>query len=365
MADKTSVVNLALQSFGSRTTVTALELVNNSSNEAIQANLVYDTTRDELLRMAPWDCALLYNTLNYITSSPGTPENSSPATSLWQRGQPAPPWAYEYQYPADCLKACWLIPQAENTTAPPISTAAVGFAPVGYVGMPVRFKVATDLFYSILSATVVSGGTGYSVGDIITLEQAPAGTAPVGAPARLLVLTAPAGVVATVQVLNEMINSTVVLGGSYFAIQSNPQAAESVAGVGGNPSNGSGATFNVTWSTQYAQRVILTNQEFAMMAYVKQITDPNLMDPLFIRGWADYLGARMCLALTGDKGLANISIGKANQSIVEARKADGNEGLTVNDVTPDWIRGRGIAYPPYGTTPWAGYDWGGLLPVWG
>lgn len=114
MVDKTAIVNRALQAFGSRTTVTAQELIDQSSNEAIQANLVYDSLRRQLLRMAPWNCGLKTANLTYITSTPGTPENTSPATTLWAPGQPAQPWAYEYQYPVDCLRPCWVIPATQT-----------------------------------------------------------------------------------------------------------------------------------------------------------------------------------------------------------------------------------------------------------
>lgn len=371
MADKTSIVNLALQTFGSRTNVTALELANNSSNEAIQANLAYDSTRDELLRMAPWDCAFFYRNLIYITSTPGTPENTSAATVNWQPGQPPPPWSYEYQYPVDCLRACWLIPATQTgfSSDVPVTTAVTGGTPAFWNGPPQKFRIATDLFYPVTAATVAVGGTGYAVGDEITLAQAAQGVAPVGAPVVLRVLTAPAGVVATVEVVNQIINSATPLGGSYFRVQSNPVAQGSVAGVGGSTSAGTGATFNLTFGTRAAQRVILTNQQNATLAFVRQVTDPNVMDTLFLNAWKAYLGAKLIMALTGDKKLvtmqANQGILSANEAIKEARKADGNEGLTVNDVVPDWIRGRGIAYPPYGTTPWAGYDWGVYLPVWG
>ena len=110
MTDNVDIVNRALQVIGTRTTVTAAELANQTSNEAIQANLILTQYRDQLLRMAPWDCALNYANLTYITSVPGTPENTSPVTTLWQKGQPAPPYAYEYQYPVDCLRACFIIP---------------------------------------------------------------------------------------------------------------------------------------------------------------------------------------------------------------------------------------------------------------
>src|SRR5215471_18717084 len=104
MPQLVDLVNRSLQTLGTRTTVTSTELANNSSNEAIQANIAYDNVRQALLRMAPWDCAFNTETLTLITSTQGTPENTSPATQLWAKGLPAPPWAYEYQYPADCLR---------------------------------------------------------------------------------------------------------------------------------------------------------------------------------------------------------------------------------------------------------------------
>ena len=99
MVDSTSLTNLALQSFGNRTIITAAQLAAGSNNEAKQSNLVFSNVRNTLLRMAPWDCALKTANLTYITSLPGTPENTSAATNLWQPGQPRPPFAYEYQYP--------------------------------------------------------------------------------------------------------------------------------------------------------------------------------------------------------------------------------------------------------------------------
>src|SRR5882762_28835 len=105
MTTNTDIVNLGLQCLGTRTTVSDAELANNSTNEAIQANLILTDLRDSLLRMAPWDCATATLNLNYITSVAGTPENTSAGTVLWGPGVPMPPWAYEYQYPVDCLRA--------------------------------------------------------------------------------------------------------------------------------------------------------------------------------------------------------------------------------------------------------------------
>jgi hypothetical protein len=108
--------------------------------------------------------------------------------------------------------------------------------------------------------------------------------------------------------------------------------------------------------------VILTNQEFATLSYIKQVTDPDVWDPIFQDAMANRLGAELVMALTGDKGLANVCIALTNASIEEARKADAGEELSINDITPDWIRFRGIDWPGASTGPYVGFDWGGLLP---
>lgn len=368
MTSQTDIVNIALQYLGTRTTVSDAELTNNSSNEAIQANLVLTKLRDELLRMAPWDCAMNTANLTYISSVAGTPENTSTGTTLWQKGQPSPPWSYEYQYPVDCLRACYVIPSYQTgfSGGVPITTAVTGGSTAWWQGPPQKFKIGIDQFYPVTAAAVVNGGTGYAVGDIVILASGPTTSAPIGAPVALLVLTAPAGVIGTVSVVNQIAGSATPQGGSYFTVQTNPVSAGSVLGVGGSTSAGTGATFNLTFGAQGSQRVILTNQEFVTLVYVKQITDPNVMDPMFQDAWAAILGSRLVMALSGDKTLANQAIAIANDKVVEARKADGNEGLTINDVTPDWIRTRGIDFfdgylnGPYGN----GFDWGGCWALY-
>lgn len=309
--------------------------------------------------MAPWNCALKTANLTYITSVPGTPENPTAGTTLWERGQPTPPWAYEYQYPVDCLKACWVIPSWNTGYAGgvPIFPVVTGLAAGIFSGPPIRFKVQTDEFFPVTAAAVAAGGTGYAVGDEITLAGTPAGDAPIGAPAKLVVLTAPAGVVATVSVVNQVLGHATPQGGSYFERQTNPVGQSSTTG------SGTGATFNLTYGAKAAQRVILTDQEYATLVYCRQITDPNLMDNLFQSAWVSVLGAALAQALTGDKALANGLIQQANKLIIEARTADGNEGLTVNDVTPDWIRIRGYPGADSMFGPFGSYDWGGLWPV--
>lgn len=361
MVDKVRIVNRALQAFGSRTTVTAQELIDESSNEAIQANLVYESLRRQLLRMAPWNCGLKTANLVYITSTPGTPENMSPATTLWERGQPPQPWAYEYQYPVDCLRPCWVIPATQTGFAgTPITTAVTGGAPAFWTGTPLRYKVQNDQFYPVIAAAPATGGTGYAVGDIITIASGPNTSPPQGAPVQLRVETVNAGAVLTVSIVNVMLDQDPAWGGSYFAPLPNPQAQGTSTG------SGLGATFNLTFGDISPQRVILTNQEFATLAYVQDCTNPNVMDPLLIDAWVQILAAYINYGLAGDKALSNSCLAKANAMIAEARKADGNEGLTVNDVTPDWIRIRGVSFTEAYSTPWSPYDfdWGPVFSGW-
>lgn len=362
MTSVADICNRALATFGTRTNVTATELANSTSNEAIAFNLLAYNHRDDLLRMAPWDCAIKTANLNYISSTFGTPENQSPPTQLWQPGQPPPPWAYEYQYPIDCLRAVSIIPvnQTGFSGSVPITPLITGGASSWYQGPPVRFKVVTDMFYPVTAAAVASGGTGYVVGEIITLASGPITSPPIGAPVQLQVLTAPGGVIGTVAVINDVIGEATPLGGSYFAIQTNPVAQGSTTGVG------TGATFNLTQqTTQSPQRVIVTQQEFATLTYVQQVTDPNVMDALFQTAWIKLVGAAMQMSLRGDKGVSNMLIEEVNKAIQIARSIDGNEGLTINDVTPDWIRARGISWSDgYMSGPFAGYDWGAAWPTY-
>jgi hypothetical protein len=76
------------------------------------------------------------------------------------------------------------------------------------------------------------------------------------------------------------------------------------------------------------------------------------------------LASRLAIALTGDKSLAQLEQGYANEAIMRARQMDGNEGLTVNDVTPDWIRTRGISYQAWEFSPNIMFDWGPMLSMY-
>lgn len=271
MVASVDIANRALASIGTRTSIAALT---ENSPEARAANLWIDALRREILRMAPWNCARNVNSLALICAAPGTPENPTVGTNAWQKGQPQPPWTYEYAYPSDCIRPLWVVPQFNTgfSSGVPITTAVTGGAPSFFNGPPVRFAVGID--------------------------------------------------------------------------QINP------------------ATGLVDVVHGVDTKIILTNQEFAILVYIKDMSNPDVMDDAFQQAWVAALAGRLVFQLTGDKTLANIKIKEANEYIQVARTSDGNEGLTINDVTPDWIRIRGIDGPwDFGWTSNTNFDWGASLSL--
>jgi hypothetical protein len=134
-------------------------------------------------------------------------------------------------------------------------------------------------------------------------------------------------------------------------------------GVAGTP-----AKFVVT-SDQDANgnavRVICTNESQAIICYTYHAVNPDLWDPMFYDAMQDALAGSLCMALTGKIELAKALLSKANDTIRQARAQDGNEGLTIVDNMPDWLKVRGLggsmALGP-GYTP----SWGPLfsVPTW-
>lgn len=99
-------------------------------------------------------------------------------------------------------------------------------------------------------------------------------------------------------------------------------------------------------------RVILTNQGSAILVYTGRVEDLTVWDPQFVDAFVLLLGARVAFALTGDRGL---QMDLAKQALTQAQSAsllDANEGITVHEITPDWLAVRGVGsfdLLPYGS----------------
>jgi hypothetical protein len=119
-------------------------------------------------------------------------------------------------------------------------------------------------------------------------------------------------------------------------------------------------------------RVILSNQIGATLVYTGMMQYPDAWDPLFEQAMVSVLSARLAMPLIEDKKLARViradNISIAREAINAARVRDGNEGWTVVDHTPDWIRARtsgsgwggpGILYNSWNSMPFV-EDSGGV-----
>ncbi len=87
---------------------------------------------------------------------------------------------------------------------------------------------------------------------------------------------------------------------------------------------------------------ILTNVDQAILCYLRDVTVEAVWDSLFTDAMVAALAGKLCLALTGDKALAQLQFKLANDAIMRARANDGNEGITIVDHTPDWIAAHGV-----------------------
>jgi hypothetical protein len=88
--------------------------------------------------------------------------------------------------------------------------------------------------------------------------------------------------------------------------------------------------------------VILSNAPQAQIVYTVRITNPNLFDAMFIETLVLYLGAKLARTLTGNEQRAQSLFQQAAGLEKRAQSMNGDEGLTVIDTMPDWMRVRGF-----------------------
>ena len=231
-----NICNQALNEAGARSTIASLE---ENSNEAIQCNLRYHQTLDQLLQLAHWDFTKRYTTLALLKSAPGTPENSDQA-GVWSSAWPPPPWQYSYVRPTGCMLVRAVLPQPYLTT-----TETSGIFPYNEAALPNLSRAA------LFSRGIDTDSNGTSV------------------------------------------------------------------------------------------KAIFTNQQQAIICYNDRVTDVNLFDSAFTSAFIVALASNLAFNLSGDYKLVQMLSAKANSMILAARVADANEGLTVMEHTPDWIRIRG------------------------
>lgn len=146
MTTRTDIANRALASIGAKATIANFD--KDPTTEAQNVRLIYDSTRDAMLRGAHWNFARAMAYIDLLKSAPGTNENPAPATAWNPATMPAPPWLFEYSYPSDAVQIRFVAPTPYGTgglSQPMFSVPLVGAnSPLASYNAA-RFLVATDL----------------------------------------------------------------------------------------------------------------------------------------------------------------------------------------------------------------------------
>lgn len=96
MASRTELANMAISHIGIGKEIANIDT--EQSEEASACRRYFDTARDAALRDFPWSFATVVSSLSLVSEDP-TEE-----------------WAYEYRYPADCVKIIRLLSGVRNDT---------------------------------------------------------------------------------------------------------------------------------------------------------------------------------------------------------------------------------------------------------
>lgn len=315
-----AVANEALQAISARATIDSFT---EDSVEAENINRLYVTTRDHLLGSAWWGFGRVTETLSLIKSAPGTPENPSTSATQWNNTMPAPPWFYEYRYPVGTVQFHYVVPQPLPWVGavPIFSTTAQSWSPL-FSGPPAKFVRAVD---ANVSATITA------------ISRANPG-----------VVTATNSFTNGDRIIIADVGGMIELNSNAYAVTNRtPTTFTLINWATGNAIDTT--NFSAYTSGGYAladpMSVILTNCQNAIGCFTSQIQDPVDWSPQFRMALIHALAGFLAIPLTGDKELAKLKISQANALILEARAADGNEGLAVQNYTPETLRVRGYVDP--------------------
>jgi hypothetical protein len=352
--DRLLLCQQILGELGTRSTITSLDPPDGSP-EAYYCSLLFNNTRDTLLRAAHWNCAgqsapgIMWKALT------GTPENPVvPDRYTWSFRDPSPPWLYSYVRPYAGIQIRRLRDQSLFGSDVPTSIPFYGGSMINLTSHAelscLPFETATDKYdrngtllspnvHSISSVAVVTNGNNYRSGDFITLTQP---GALFGQPAILEVseIDRATGVF-----------FTVIAEGGTWTDWSDTVPLEQASTTG----SGSGFTCSAIFTVHPGRMsVILTNARNPIIDYTTSEIGVADWDPGFQNAFMSALEGKLALSLLGDKAMAKLKLEQANGEILEARVRDGNEGLTTYDHVPDWLSVRGVASmgspwvnPPY------------------
>lgn len=152
MISEVDICNQALAAMGTRSTITSLL---ENSVEAKNCNMQYASTRDQLLRCAPWGFCKRTEVLALLKAAPGTPEFIGTVPTEWSNDLPPPPWLYSYAYPNDCVIVRFVQGTLLGQASSPIFPTNIGVASSIY-GPPSKFEIRSEKVGSDSARTVVT-----------------------------------------------------------------------------------------------------------------------------------------------------------------------------------------------------------------
>lgn len=86
--------------------------------------------------------------------------------------------------------------------------------------------------------------------------------------------------------------------------------------------------------------VVNTNAQQAIFEYTMRVDNPAIFQPGFVTALAGRLAKKIVIPLSGDKSMAQAAWQASEDIVRAARQVDANEGLTIIDNYPDWLRAR-------------------------
>lgn len=132
----TDVVNLALTKIGIQGSVSSIN-PSDGSTEGDAASILYEPLMNSLHRAANWNFARKQDYLTLL--------RAAVINGIQSDNPPPQPWFYEYLYPADCLRARFIIPYfASNSNVSPPLTTSETVIPNLFEGPPIKFVVGND-----------------------------------------------------------------------------------------------------------------------------------------------------------------------------------------------------------------------------
>ncbi len=255
-----AVINRSLTEIAARQPISGEFPTFDGSAAAVAAVQLYQPAVETLLRQQDYEFARAVEPLVTVT------------------GTPPLGWAFQYGYPADCLRVRQIVPATFDPNDP----------------QPVTWDVGNAVVQGIInSSIVIFNGTGYAIGDTG-------------------VVLGTAGSLATYRVLSigssgSVITYAIISPGSGYMV-----ATGGTTQTGGaQPGVGTGFVIDIITTTFSSQRVIWTNEVMAEIVLTTSSVTELEWDSLFAEQMVRYLGSMLAMPVGGRPDFSREMLGQA------------------------------------------------------